>query len=328
MSDRTRRGVIAGALAVPVVARAQGGPPGGAQGPVRLVVPFAPGGTLDAIARLIQPALQQRLGVSVVIDNRPGAFGSIGAAAVARAAPDGNTWLFVFDTHAVNPTFLPNQPFNHERDLAPVMLIGTAPNVLAAHPSRPYRTLGDLIAQARARPGAINYTSAGLGSLGHLTMVLTAQRMGVQMVHVPYAGGAAPAVNAAVANHVDAIIAATTVLSPQFAGETLRPLAQTSGTRHPSLLSVPTFAESGLPGLDATPWWGVYAPAGTPQPVIDRFNTELAAALRGEEVNRRLTRQMGLTVLATGPEEMREHFARQVRIWGDVIRDNNIRSDA
>lgn len=320
MSNWTRRGAIAAGLATPVLARAQGGP-------VRLLVPFAPGGTADQIARLVQPGLQQRLGTTVVVENRPGAFGSIGAAAAVRAAPDGNTWLLVFDTHAVNPSLLASQPFDHERDLAPVMFIGTAPNVIATHPSRPYRSLNDLFAAAEARPGALNYTSAGLGSLGHLTMVLMAQRKGLQMVHVPYAGGAAPAVTAAVGNQLDAIIAATTVLSVQFSAEALRPLAQTSLARHPSLLSVPTLSESGMPGLEATPWWGVYAPAATPRPMIDRFNAEMAEVMRNEEVNRRLTRVMGLTILAGSPEQMGEHFSRQVRIWGDVVRQNNIRTE-
>ncbi|WP_421988406.1 tripartite tricarboxylate transporter substrate-binding protein [Roseococcus sp.] len=328
MSRWTRRGAIAAGLAAPWAARAQGNPQGGnLQGPIRLLVPFAPGGTADQIARLVQPGLQQRLGTTVVVENRPGAYGSIGAAAAVRAAPDGNTWLFVFDTHAVNPSLLASQPFDHERDLAPVMLIGTAPNVIAAHPSRAYRTLGDVLAAAEARPGEINYTSAGQGSLGHLTMVLIAQRRGLRMVHVPYSGGAAPAVTAALANQVDVIIAATTVLSAQFSAETLRPLAQTAPARHASLLSVPTLSESGLTDIDATPWWGVYAPGATPRPLIDRFNTELSAALRGEEVNRRLTRLMGVTVIAGGPEQMREHFARQVRLWGDVVRQNNIRTE-
>ena len=320
MMDWTRRGAVAAGLAAPMVARAQG-----SQGPIRLLVPFAPAGTADQIARLVQPGLQQRLGVPVVVENRPGAFGSIGATAAARAAPDGNTWLFVFDTHAVNPSMLPSQPFDHERDLAPVMLIGTAPNVIAAHPSRPYRSFPDLLAAAAARPGEINYTSAGLGSLGHLTMALIAQRRGLRMVHIPYGGGAAPAVTAAIANQVDAIIAATTVLSAQFSAEALRPLAQTSLTRHATLLSVPTLVESGLEGLEATPWWGVYAPAATPRPLIDRFNAALAAALRAEEVDRRLTRMMGVTVVASSPEVMGEHFGRQMRLWGDVVRQNNIR---
>ncbi|TCH95979.1 hypothetical protein EJV46_22130 [Roseococcus sp. SYP-B2431] len=320
MTQWTRRGAIAAGLVTPAVARAQG-----SQGPIRLLVPFAAGGTSDQIARLVQPGLQQRYGVTVVVENRPGAFGSIGAAAAARAAGDGNTWLIVFDTHAVNPSMLPSQPFDHERDLAPVMLIGTAPNVIAAHPARPYRSLPDLLAAARARPDEINYTSAGLGSLGHLTMALIAQRQGLRMVHVPFGGGAAPAVTATIGNQVDAIIAATTVLSAQFAAEALRPLAQTALTRHPTLLSVPTLVESGLEGLEATPWWGVYAPAATPRPLIDRFNAALGEALRQEEVNRRLTRLMGVTVIASSPEVMGEHFGRQMRLWGDVVRQNNIR---
>ena len=161
MPELTRRSLIAGAAAAPFAARAQGWP----SGILRIVAPFPAGGSVDVIARIVQPGLQQRLGVTVLIENRPGGSGSIGAAGVAKAAPDGNTWLFVFYTHAVNPSLLPNLTFDSQKDLDPVLLIGTAPNVLATHPSRPYRSLGDVIEAARAKPGTINYGTIGAGSL-------------------------------------------------------------------------------------------------------------------------------------------------------------------
>ena len=210
---------VIGTALTPLAARAQNWP----TGLIRLVVPFPAGGSVDAIARLAQAGLQQRLGVSVLIENRPGSSGSLGAATVAKAAPDGNTWLFVFDTHAVNPALIPDLPFDTHKDLEPVILIGTAPNVLATHPSRPYKSLGDLIAAAKAKPHAISYATIGAGSLGHLTMVLLSQRAGVRLVHVPYRGGG-PAMNDAIGGHVDLIIGSAALISPQLQAGALWPL--------------------------------------------------------------------------------------------------------
>jgi tripartite-type tricarboxylate transporter receptor subunit TctC len=240
----TRRSLVLAAAGAPFAARAQGWP----SGIVRIIVPFPPGGSVDAIARMVQPGLQQRLNATVLIENRPGGSGSIGTAAVARAAPDGNTWLFVFDTHAVNPALIPNLSYDSQKDLDPVLLIGTAPNVLATHPSRPYRSLAEVIAAARARPRAVTYATVGAGSLGHLTMVLLSKRAGVDLVHVPYRGGG-PAINDAIAGHVDLIIASTALLNAHLQGGTLRPLVQTGLKRQASLADLPTADESGFSGF-------------------------------------------------------------------------------
>jgi tripartite-type tricarboxylate transporter receptor subunit TctC len=319
----TRRSLMLGAVAAPFAAKAQGWP----SGIIRVVAPFPPGGSVDAIARIVQPGLQQRLGATVLIENRPGGSGSIGAASVAKAAPDGSTWLFVFDTHAVNPALLPNLPFDSRKDLDPVLLIGTAPNVLATHPSRPYRSLADVVEAAKAKPGTINYGTIGAGSLGHLTVVLLAKRAGVQLVHVPYRGGG-PAVNDAVAGHVDLVIGSAALLNPQVQAGTLRPLVQTGLKRQPSLAEVPTAAESGFPGFESLAWWGVFAPAGTPQPIADRFRAELTAVLREERVAKQLTETQQITLSLGGPEELRQFFEEQMRIWGAVVRENAIRSDS
>lgn len=262
MGKLTRRAVIAGALTMPFAAKAQEWP----SGQIKFIVPFPAGGTLDAIARLVQPTLQQRLGTTIIIENRAGAAGSIGAAAAAKSPPDGRTWLFVFDTHATNPAMQP-MPFDSETDLDPVMLVGTAPNIVACGRSRPYQTLAELISASKAKPGGLTFASAGTASLGHLTMLQLAKRSGAQWTHVAYKG-AAPAVNDAIGGHVDMIIAATTVLNSQIESKMLRPLAQTGATRHPTLSDVPTLVESGYPDLDATPWWGLYAPGKTPTPMI------------------------------------------------------------
>ncbi|QND72830.1 MULTISPECIES: Bug family tripartite tricarboxylate transporter substrate binding protein [Tardiphaga] len=320
MGKLTRRAVIAGALTMPFAAKAQEWP----SGQMKFIVPFPAGGTLDAIARLVQPALQQRLGTTIIIENRAGAAGSIGAAAAAKSPPDGRTWLFVFDTHATNPAMQP-MPFDSETDLDPVMLVGTAPNIVACGPSRPYQTLAELIAASKAKSGGLTFASAGTASLGHLTMLQLAKRSGAQWTHVAYKG-AAPAVNDAIGGHVDMIIAATTVLNSQIESKMLRPLAQTGAARHPTLSDVPTLVESGYPDLDATPWWGLYAPGKTPTLMIQRFNAEMVAALKEESVAQKL-KAMGLTIVASDPAYMRRFYTKQAHVWGQVVRDNGLRAE-
>ena len=323
MSSPTRRSLVIGAALVPLAARAQNWP----TGLVRIVVPFPAGGSVDAIARLAQAGLQQRLGVSVLIENRAGGSGSVGAAAVAKAAPDGNNWLFVFDTHAVNPALIPNLPFDTHKDLEPVLLIGTAPNVLATHPSRPYKTLRDLIEAARAKPDSISYATIGAGSLGHLTMVLLSQQAGVRLVHVPYRGGG-PAMNDAIGGHVDLIVGSAALVSPQVQAGALRPLVQTGATRQPSLPDLPTAIESGFPGFESLAWWGVFAPAGTPKPILDRFRADLTATLREERIAKQLTETQQVSLRLEGPEAFRQFFDNQVRIWGAVVRENGIKAES
>jgi tripartite-type tricarboxylate transporter receptor subunit TctC len=322
MLTLTRRSALLAGAALPFAARAQGWP----SGIIRIIVPFPPGGSVDAIARMVQPGLQQRLGATVIVENRPGSSGSIGAGAVAKAAPDGNTWLFVFDTHAVNPALIPNLPYDSQKDLDPILLIGTAPNVLATHPSRPYKSLAEVIEAARARPRAITFASVGAGSLGHLTMVLLSKRAGVELVHVPYRGGG-PAINDAIAGHVDLIVASTALLNPHLQGGTLRALVQTGLKRQASLSDLPTADESGFSGFQSLAWWGVYGPAGTPRPVAERFQTELTAVLRDERVAKQLTETQQVTLALGGPEELRKFFDEQFRTWGAVVRENGIKSD-
>jgi tripartite-type tricarboxylate transporter receptor subunit TctC len=323
MPKLTRRALILGAAAAaPLAARAQSWP----SGIIRLIAPFPPGGSVDAIARLAQAGLQQRLGATIIVENRPGSSGSIGAAAVAKAAPDGHTWLFVFDTHAVNPTLIPNLPFDSNKDLDPVLLIGTAPNVLATHPSRPYKTIGDVVEAAKAKPNSITYATVGAGSLGHLTMVLLSKQAGVQLVHVPYRGGG-PAMNDAIAGHVDLIIGSSALVNQQVQAGLLRPIVQTGLKRQGSLAEVPTANESGFPGFESNAWWGVFAPAGTPKAITDRFRSELVAALKDERIAKQLTETQQVDLRLGGPEELRKSFEDQVRIWGAVVRENNIRGD-
>src|SRR6476469_6289615 len=202
---------IAAPLAAPFVARAQSWP----SGPIRIVVAYPPGGSTDAIMRLVQPGLQHRLGATIVIENRAGASGSVGTAAVVKSPPDGNTWLIVFDNHAANPFVLPGLPYDTEKDLDPVLFIGTAPYVVSTQAQKPFKTLDDVIAAAKAKPGAVSYASVGSGSVGHLAMALLSKQAGVQLVHVPYRGGG-PAMNDAVAGHVDLLVGSTALAIPQI----------------------------------------------------------------------------------------------------------------
>jgi tripartite-type tricarboxylate transporter receptor subunit TctC len=318
----TRRSFALGAIAAPLASSALAQtPPGNI---TRIVVPFPPGGTVDPIARMVQPGVQQRLNTTIIIENKPGASGSIGTALVAKSPPDGSNWVFVFDTHAVNP-YLQNLPFDTEKDLEPVMLIGTAPNLIAAPPSRPYKTFTDVVAAAKAKPDGITYGSVGSGSLGHLTMVLLSQRAGIKMVHVPYRGGG-PLMNDALAGHVDFAIGSAALVTPQVRGGKLRGLAQTGATRTAALADVPTIIESGFPGFESYAWWGSFTAARTPRPIVDRFATALAETLSEPTIKSRIE-DMQITLRLGGPDVQRQFLAEQMKLWGQVVKEHNIKAD-
>jgi tripartite-type tricarboxylate transporter receptor subunit TctC len=322
MAKLTRRSVVLGAALAPLTAQAQNWP----SGPIRIIVPFPAGASVDAVGRLAAAGLQPRLGTTVIVENRPGASGSSGAAVVAKSPPDGNTWLVVFDTHAVNPSLLPNFPFDNDKDLDPVSLIATAPYVVGCHPSRPYKTVAELVTAAKAKPHGISYASVGSGSIGHLAMVLLGKQAGIDMVHVPYRGGA-PAMNDVVAGHVDLLNGSAALLTPQIAAGKIRPLFQMGATRLPALAEVPTIAEAGFPGAQAMAWWALYAPGGTPKPIIERFRVAFVESLREERAARQLTETQQMNLVFSGPEELRKFASEQARIWGAVVRENNIKGD-
>ena len=313
--------MLLGSLTAPFAAHAQGWP----AGIVKIIVPFPPGGSADIIARLAQPLLQQRLGATVVIDNRPGAGGSIGTAAVAKSPPDGNSWVIVFDSHAINPFVLPNLPFDTEKDLEPVQLVGTAPYVLSTNPRKPFKTLADVIAAAKAKPGTVSYATVGAGSIGHLSMELLWKKAGVRLIHVPYRGGA-PATNDLVAGHVDLMIASTTASMPYIQAGSILALAQTGATRTSALAAVPTVSES-FAGFEVYAWWAIFAPAGTPKAIISKFGNELAACLREPRVAAQLSETQQVTLALNGPEELRKFLSEQMRIWGAVAREQNIKAE-
>jgi tripartite-type tricarboxylate transporter receptor subunit TctC len=329
MNTCSRRAAFAVAAgAVPVLARAQGTASESSwpSGPIRVIVPFAPGGSTDAVARLAAPGLQKALNTSIIVENRGGAAGSIGTDAVAKARPDGQTWLLTFDSHAVLPALVPRLPFNLTHDLDPVTLIGGAPYVLACKPDKPFKDLAGVVAAAKAQPGGVTFATPGNGTIGHLVMTLLGNRAGVQLQHLPYRGGG-PAVNDAVAGHVDMVAGSAALLAPQVAGGTLRPIVQFGPQRLPALSRVPTAEESGYPGLQAEAWWGVFAPARTPAPIVARFHEALVAAFREEQIAKQITEGQQARLVLAGPQELGRFLNAQVETWGKVVRDNNIKAD-
>ncbi|TMJ92304.1 MAG: tripartite tricarboxylate transporter substrate binding protein [Alphaproteobacteria bacterium] len=317
----SRRCLLLGALIAPWAAHAQNWPAGN----IKIVVPYPPGGSTDMIARLIQPHMQQRLGTTVIVENRAGGGGSVGTAAVAKSSPDGSSWVMVFDNHAANPFVFPNLPFNTETDLDPVQLIGTAPYVLSTNPQKPFKTLADVVTAAKAKPGTLSYATVGAGSIGHLAMELLWKQAGVQLVHVPYRGGA-PAMNDLIAGHVDLFIASTAASIPFIQAGSIRALTQSGKTRTSTLANVPAIAES-YPGFEAYAWWGVFAPAGTPKAIVNKFADELAASLRDPRVAKQLNETQQVTFALGGPEELRKFVSDQMRLWGPVAREHNIQAD-
>ena len=318
----TLLGAMAAALAAADV-QAQTGWPAGT---IKLVVAYPPGGSTDVIARLVQPCLQERLAATVIVENRSGGSGSVATAAVVRSAPDGSNWLMVFDNHAANPFVLPDLSYDTEKDLDPVLLIGTGPHVLCTHPSRPYRTFADVVADAKARPDVITCSNGGPGSLAHLTAVMLAKRAGIRLVHVPYRGGG-PSLTDALAGHVDLISGTAALVGTQLQAGALRPLVQTGLTRLPSLPDVSTAVELGFVGFEALTWWGCFAPAGTPKEINDRFGRALADVLADAQVKRQLTETLQIKFEVGGPERLRNFLAAQMRTWGPVVRENDVKME-
>ena len=320
----TQRLGVALAVALTTCLSAQGRAQTWPSQPLKIIAPFPPGGTIDQISRMLQPHLQQALGQSIIIENRAGASGSIGTAVAAKSPPDGNTWVFVFDTHGVNPSLIPNMPFDTQKDLAPVMLIGRGAMVITAHSTTPYKTYAEMLQAARAKPGLISYGSIGSGSLAHLAMTALGNQQKVEWTHVPYKGGGPLATDGA-AGHVPVTMATYALWAPHLASGRLRALAVTSPRRMTQLPDVPTLIESGVPGFTAEAWWGVLAPAGTPAPIIARMNAEIARALKIPAVQERLN-QMGVDVAASSPEELGRFVAAEVNRWATVVRDNKIKA--
>jgi len=289
---------------------------------VRIVVPFPPGGTTDQIARWVQPVLQKDLNVPIVIENKGGASGSIGTQAVVASPPDGYTFLLVFDTHGVNPSLIPNIPFDTVKDLAPVMLVGKSPMVITAHPSAPYKSFADIVAASKEKPESVSFGTIGSGSLAHLAMTQIGNQLNVKMNHVPYKGGG-PLVVDAIAGHVPVAIASVALLSPHIKSGKLVPLAVTSPKRFEQLPNTPTIAELAVPGYEAEAWWGMLAPARTPPAIVQRMHEAMAKALNEASVKAALGEQGLLYDLSAGPA-FGSFVESEIARWAKVVKDNKI----
>jgi tripartite-type tricarboxylate transporter receptor subunit TctC len=306
-------------LALPRVARAQAFP----QRPVILVSPWPAGGSNDTFSRLIGARIAPALGQPVVIENRPGATGTIGVGQVARAAPDGHTLVMGSSpTHATAQAIYPNLPYDPVRDFAPVTMVATVSNVLVVNPSVPARTVQDLIALAKQRPGALSFSSAGNGSSQHLSAEMFKVMTGVDMLHVPYRG-AAPAIADILAGNVQLGFHNMPDVVGGVADGRLRALGVTGERRSAALPNVPTIAESGVPGYSAQVWFGVFAPAGTPRPIVDRLHAEISRAITDPEIKTKLD-ALGNEVSGLGPDDFGAFVRSEVTRWAEIARKANV----
>jgi tripartite-type tricarboxylate transporter receptor subunit TctC len=292
--------------------------------PIHLIVPFPPGGGNDTVARAIAQQLGPDLGQPVVIDNRPGAGGSVGAELAARAPADGYTlFLAGVGSHAVNPNLHAKLPYDPVKDFAPITLVASAPSVLVVNPGVPARTVAEFTSYARAHPGKLNYASNGNGSAAQLAAAMYESMAGVRMVHVPYKG-IAPALTDLLSGEVQLMFGTIVALVPHIQAGKLRALAVTSRKRSSLLTEVPTLAESGLPDYEAGSWYGILAPAGTPREVIDRLHAAIVRALRQPDVSKRLAAE-GAEVIGSTPDEFAAHIKSEIARVGKVVRAAGIR---
>lgn len=323
MSDVIGRRVVlssaAAALAAPAFAA------GYPDRPIRLVVPFPPGGTVDVTARPIIAGVAELLGQPIVIDNQPGAGGNVGTQRVARAAADGYTLLFTAPNHTINPGLMPNAGFDAGKDFAPISLCAQIPEILVCHKDAPFRTFPEFVAYARAHPRELTYSSAGIGSHPHVTMELLLHRLGLEVLHIPYRG-AAPAFTDLLAGRVQLKLDSYATSGAAIEAGGIRVLAIASAERSPAAPDVPTIAEMGLPGFEGILWMGLLAPAGVPVEVVSRVAKAVQDAVKSLAVARVLSQQ-GVEAVGSTPDAFAARIAREIPQWRDVIRDANIRPE-
>ena len=287
--------------------------------PIRIVVPFPPGGATDILAREVAQKLNEAWGQQVIVDNRPGAGGNIGSELVAKAAPDGYTLeMGTVGTHAINASLYAKMPYDNVKDFVPIILVAGVPNVLEVNPSLPVNSVAELIAYAKANPGKLNFASSGNGTSIHLSGELFKAMAGVEMTHVPYKGSA-PALQDLIAGQVQLMFDNLPPSLPQIKAGKLRALAVTSSVRAPALPDVPTVAEAGLPGFEASSWFGLLAPAGTPPAIVAKINAEVAKWLATPEAKENLSKQ-GANAAGGTPEDFASHIAAETAKWAKVVK--------
>lgn len=290
--------------------------------PIKWIVPWPPGGGADVIARLLGNPIAEALGKPVIIDNRGGAAGNIGAVAAARSPADGYTMVFAYSgTHSINRHLYKDMPFE-EKDFAPVIFLTSVPQMLVVNANLPFKSVQDIISAARANPGKLTYGSSGNGAINHLTGQLFSDMAGVKLLHVPYKGGG-PAAAAVMAGEVDLVFGEPSTLLPHVASGKLRAIATTGAKRSRSLPELPTIAESGVPGYDVTSWNGVLVPVGTPQEAIKKLNQEFNKVLVNPEMRERLLK-IGYEPVGGAPEAFSQHIEAETKKWGPVIKQSGL----
>ena len=294
--------------------------------PIRWIVPFPPGGAMDVMARALADKSSKALGQAIVIENKAGAGGNIGAELVARSDPDGYTMMITSIGMATNKFLYPKLPYDPVKDFAPVSLIAVVPNVLVTNATQPnVKTVADVIANAKAQPGKLTYASAGNGSSIHLAGEVFTSMAKVDMQHIPYKGSN-PAVTDLLGGQVNYMFDSITSAKPHIDSGKLRAIGLTTTKRSKALPNVPTISESGLPGYEVTPWFAVFLPAGTPKPIISKLNTALVDALKSPEIRTKFD-GIGAEPLGSTPDELASYLNKEIERWGKVISTNHIKSD-
>jgi tripartite-type tricarboxylate transporter receptor subunit TctC len=291
---------------------------------VKIIVGFPPGGSTDQVARVLAAHLTTTLGQQFIVENRPGASASIGAGAVASAPPDGYTIGLVFDTHGVNPSVIPNLPFDTLKDLTTVMLVGTSPMAIVTKADQPFKDFKDVLAAAKAKPGSVAIGSIGSGSLGHLAVAHIGNILNLELTHVPYKGGG-PLMTDAIGGQVPFAIGSVFVVNPHVKGGKLKALAVTSAKPSPTMPGVGTVADQGVPGFAALAWWGVIAPAKMPPAITKKLVEELQKALKVPAIAEKLQAQ-GMEIVGSGPEEAQKFLKGEIDRWAKVVKDNKIKA--
>ena len=292
---------------------------------VKFVSPYPPGGSVDPLARLFAAKLSDSLKQQFIVENRTGASGIIGTDYVAKSPPDGYTFVFIFDTHAVHQALNPKLSFDPVKDFAPVMLVGTAPMAITTGAMKPYKSFADVLAAAKAKPDTVTIGNVGNGSLAHLTTIVLNQAAGVRLVPVPYKGGGPMSVDL-MGGQVELGMASTAAQAQHVRGGKMRALVLTGDKRSHTMPDVPTLKEQGI-DVSAHAWWGILAPAGTPKPIIDKLVAELNRAIAMPDVKKILSETQGMDVVALGPEDTQKWILKEMERWGKVVRDNNIRAE-
>lgn len=325
MSGLTRRTTLAGLGFAGLAATPARGQAPYPTRPIKILVPFPPGGPTDLVARVIAEAMSADLRQPVVIDNRPGANGNVAVEAVAKSDPDGYTLVYNTSAVSISPALYPKLPYDIEKDFAPIALTATVPLVLIVHPGIPAKTTKEFIDYARARPGQLSYASTGIGSVTHLGAALFQSTNGIEAVHVPFRGSA-PALTALSGNHVQFMTDTVNSSYPLINGGQLRGLAVLGAKRVPVVPDLPTLAESGLADFEIGAWQGLMAPRGTPAPIVDRLNASVLKSLADGNVKEKLAIQ-GATILGSSPKEYGDYILAEIKRWGPVVKASGAKGE-